>query len=43
MLRSRLDWNEGSVHGTGFTGDVGLGTKFYFPAGRRLRAGTPTG
>jgi len=28
------DWNEGSVHGTGFTGDVGLGTKFYFPAGQ---------
>jgi beta-glucanase (GH16 family) len=27
------DWNEGSVHGTGFTGDVGLGTKYYFPAG----------
>jgi beta-glucanase (GH16 family) len=26
------DWNEGSVHGIGFTGDVGLGTKFYFPA-----------
>jgi beta-glucanase (GH16 family) len=28
------DWNEGSVHGTGFTGDVGLGTKYYFPAGQ---------
>jgi beta-glucanase (GH16 family) len=28
------DWNEGSVHGTGFTGDSGLGTKFYFPAGQ---------
>ena len=27
------DWNEGSVHGTGFTGDVGLGQKFMFPAG----------
>ncbi len=26
------DWNEGSVHGPGFTGDVGLGTKFFFPA-----------
>ena len=26
------DWNEGSVHGPGFTGDAGLGTKFYFPA-----------
>ena len=28
------DWNEGSVHGIGFTGDTGLGTKFYFPAGQ---------
>ena len=28
------DWNEGSVHGTGFTGDVGLGTKYYFPTGQ---------
>jgi beta-glucanase (GH16 family) len=28
------DWNEGSVHGTGFTGDVGLGTKFNFPPGQ---------
>jgi len=28
------DWNEGSIHGTGFTGDVGLGTKFYFPVGQ---------
>jgi beta-glucanase (GH16 family) len=28
------DWNEGSAHGTGFTGDTGLGTKFYFPAGQ---------
>jgi beta-glucanase (GH16 family) len=28
------DWNEGSVHGTGFTGDVGLGTRFNFPAGQ---------
>lgn len=27
------DWNEGSVHGTGFTGDVGLGTKYAFPGG----------
>jgi len=25
------DWNEGSVHGTGFTGGTGLGTKFNFP------------
>jgi beta-glucanase (GH16 family) len=24
------DWNEGSVHGTGFTGGTGLGTKFNF-------------
>jgi beta-glucanase (GH16 family) len=28
------DWNEGSIHGIGFTGDKGLGTKFYFPAGQ---------
>lgn len=28
------DWNEGSVHGTGFTGDTGLGTIFKFPAGQ---------
>jgi beta-glucanase (GH16 family) len=28
------DWNEGSVHGTGFTGEAGLGKKFYFPAGQ---------
>jgi len=28
------DWNEGSVHGPGFTGNVGLGTKFSFPAGQ---------
>lgn len=28
------DWNEGSVHGTGFTGDVGLGTRYNFPAGQ---------
>ena len=27
------DWNEGSVHGTGFTGSVGLGQKYMFPAG----------
>ncbi|HEY9126241.1 MAG TPA: chitobiase/beta-hexosaminidase C-terminal domain-containing protein [Acidobacteriaceae bacterium] len=27
------DWNEGSVHGPGFTGDVGLGKKYYFPSG----------
>ncbi len=28
------DWNEGSVHGTGFTGGTGLGTKYYFPSGQ---------
>jgi beta-glucanase (GH16 family) len=28
------DWNEGSVHGTGFTGGTGLGTKYLFPAGQ---------
>jgi beta-glucanase (GH16 family) len=28
------DWNEGSVHGTGFTGNAGLGTVFNFPAGQ---------
>jgi beta-glucanase (GH16 family) len=28
------DWNEGSVHGTGFTGDVGLGTVYHFPSGQ---------
>jgi beta-glucanase (GH16 family) len=27
------DWNEGSVHGTGFTGDAGLGTVVNFPSG----------
>ena len=27
------DWNEGSVHGPGFTGDVGLGKKYFFPTG----------
>jgi beta-glucanase (GH16 family) len=27
------DWNEGSVHGTGFTGGTGLGTMYNFPAG----------
>jgi beta-glucanase (GH16 family) len=26
------DWNEGSVHGTGFTGGTGLGTKYTFPS-----------
>lgn len=28
------DWNEGSVHGAGFTGDTGLGTVFNFPTGQ---------
>jgi beta-glucanase (GH16 family) len=27
------DWNEGSVHGIGFTGDVGLGTVYHFAGG----------
>jgi beta-glucanase (GH16 family) len=28
------DWNEGSIHGTGFTGGTGLGTKYNFPSGQ---------
>jgi beta-glucanase (GH16 family) len=28
------DWNEGSIHGVGFTGGTGLGTVFNFPAGQ---------
>lgn len=28
------DWNEGSIHGPGFTGDTGLGTVFNLPAGQ---------
>ncbi len=28
------DWNEGSIHGTGFTGSTGLGTIFNFPSGQ---------
>ena len=28
------DWNEGSVHGIGFTGDIGLGTVYNFPSGQ---------
>jgi beta-glucanase (GH16 family) len=28
------DWNEGSVHGTGFTGGTGLGTVVNFPSGQ---------
>ena len=31
---STPDWNEGSLHGTGFTGTVGLGTLYHFPAGQ---------
>jgi beta-glucanase (GH16 family) len=27
------DWNQGSIHGTGFTGVTGLGTTYYFPSG----------
>jgi beta-glucanase (GH16 family) len=27
------DWNEGSIHGTGFTGGTGLGTQYLFPNG----------
>ncbi len=28
------DWNEGSVHGPGFTGDIGLGAIYHFPQGQ---------
>jgi len=28
------DWNEGSIHGTGFTGDTGLGTIYNFSSGQ---------
>ena len=28
------DWNEGSIHGTGFTGSAGLGAVFNFPSGQ---------
>ncbi len=28
------DWNEGSVHGIGFTGGTGLGTHYPFPSGQ---------
>ncbi len=28
------DWNDGSIHGTGFTGSNGLGTQYNFPAGQ---------
>jgi len=30
--RTPLDWNEGSVHGPGFTGGSGLGTQYNFPS-----------
>ena len=30
---SSPDWNEGSIHGVGFTGGTGLGTPYYFPNG----------
>jgi len=32
--KTPLDWNEGSIHGPGFTGNVGLGTIYNFPAGQ---------
>ena len=28
------DWNQGSIHGTGFTGGTGLGTQYLFPSGQ---------
>jgi beta-glucanase (GH16 family) len=28
------DWNEGSIHGPGFTGTAGLGTRYSFPPGQ---------
>ncbi|MFZ0297919.1 MAG: chitobiase/beta-hexosaminidase C-terminal domain-containing protein [Candidatus Sulfotelmatobacter sp.] len=28
------DWNEGSIHGTGFIGGTGLGTTYHFPNGK---------
>lgn len=28
------DWNEGSIHGIGFTGDTGLGKRVNFPVGQ---------
>jgi beta-glucanase (GH16 family) len=35
------DWNEGSIHGIGFTGDTGLGTIYNFP-GEQSAAGWHT-
>jgi beta-glucanase (GH16 family) len=29
-----LDWNAGSIHGTGFTGGTGLGATYNFPSGQ---------
>ena len=31
---STLDWNAGSIHGTGFTGGTGLGNIYHFPIGQ---------
>jgi beta-glucanase (GH16 family) len=28
------DWNESSIHGTGFTGGTGLGADYFFPSGQ---------
>jgi beta-glucanase (GH16 family) len=28
------DWNQGSIHGPGFTGGTGLGTQYLFPSGQ---------
>ena len=37
------DWNEGSIHGTGFTGGTGLGTVVQFSCwDKPPRDGTPT-
>src|SRR5579863_4647878 len=33
------DWNEGSIHGTGFTGATGLGTRYTFPPGETAEIG----
>ena len=37
------DWNESSIHGTGFTGDVGLGKVYNFPAGQTAAGWHPYG
>lgn len=31
---STPDWNQGSIHGTGFTGQMGLSTRYDFPSGQ---------